>query len=174
MSAPLRVLLVTESFPPVCGGSGWSTYELAHGLLARGHHVEVVKIEVTPRTDAVDAPPAQEETRYESFRVSIFRKTAPTIPVLRNVVKNERLWSELTTYLRARLTREPVDIIHAQHVLTTCALSARSWFGTDASASISKPNWTRTGEPAASSRRMELDVIEVSLSPVEKWISTML
>ena len=28
MSAPLRVLIVTDSFPPVCGGSGWSTWEL--------------------------------------------------------------------------------------------------------------------------------------------------
>lgn len=121
MSAPLRVLLVTESFPPVCGGSGWSTYELARGLLARGHHVEVVKIEVTPRADAAatDAPPAHDETRYESFRVSIFRKTAPAIPVLRNVVKNERLWAELTTYLERRLARDPVDIVHAQHVLST-------------------------------------------------------
>ena len=46
MSAPLRVLLVTDAFPPVCGGSGWSTWELARGLVARGHHVEVVKIEL--------------------------------------------------------------------------------------------------------------------------------
>ena len=46
MSTALRVLLVTDAFPPVCGGSGWSTFELARGLTMRGHHVEVVKVDV--------------------------------------------------------------------------------------------------------------------------------
>ncbi len=44
MSVPLNVLVVTDSFPPVCGGSGWSTWELVRGLQGRGHHVEVVKV----------------------------------------------------------------------------------------------------------------------------------
>ena len=38
MSTTLRVLVATDSFPPVCGGSGWSTWELVRGLKARGHH----------------------------------------------------------------------------------------------------------------------------------------
>ena len=50
MSAPLRVLIVTDAFPPVCGGSGWSTFELARGLVARGHHVEVVKTDTKEKT----------------------------------------------------------------------------------------------------------------------------
>ena len=47
--SPLRdsacrcALLATDSFPPVCGGSGWSTYELARGLRARGHDVIVAQ-----------------------------------------------------------------------------------------------------------------------------------
>src|SRR5262245_59773754 len=37
---------------------------------------------------------------------------------------------------------------------------------------MSDPNWARTGRPAGSSKRTESAVIVVSLSPFEKWIST--
>ena len=40
----MNILLPTDSFPPTCGGSGWSTYELARGLMDRGHGVLVVKV----------------------------------------------------------------------------------------------------------------------------------
>ena len=39
----MRILIPTDAFPPVCGGSGWSTYELARGLRARGHGVTIVR-----------------------------------------------------------------------------------------------------------------------------------
>jgi len=39
----LKILLVTDAFPPVCGGSGWSTYELARGLRSGGHDIAVVQ-----------------------------------------------------------------------------------------------------------------------------------
>ncbi len=52
----------------VCGGSGWSTWELARGLAARGHHVEVVKIEIGMRTRRLS------NATYESFRVTTFRR----------------------------------------------------------------------------------------------------
>ena len=32
----MRVLIATDSFPPNCGGSGWSTWELVRGLRDRG------------------------------------------------------------------------------------------------------------------------------------------
>jgi glycosyltransferase involved in cell wall biosynthesis len=113
MSAPLRVLLVTDSFPPICGGSGWSTWELTRGLAERGHHVEVVKVEV-------GQPPGVHESVYEGFRLTTLRGSTPDVPVVRNVIKNERLWSKAGAYLTTdRLRRSPVDIIHAQHVMTT-------------------------------------------------------
>jgi glycosyltransferase involved in cell wall biosynthesis len=113
MSVPLRVLIVTDAFPPVCGGSGWSTWELARGLSARGHHVEVVKIEI-------GTPARVTEDRQDSLAVTTFRRPASTLPVLRNVAKNETLWRELTTYLTtSRLAHGRVDIVHAQHVMTT-------------------------------------------------------
>ncbi|MCC7010386.1 MAG: glycosyltransferase family 4 protein [Acidobacteria bacterium] len=112
MSAPLRVLIVTDSFPPGCGGSGWSTWELARGLMALGHHVEVIKADAT-----TSGPP--EEREHESVRVTTFRHGAPNVPVVRNLVKNEQLWRALSGYLDERLRRQPVDVVHAQHVMTT-------------------------------------------------------
>ena len=43
MAADRHVLLVTDAFPPVSGGSGWSTYELARGLRAYGARVTVLR-----------------------------------------------------------------------------------------------------------------------------------
>jgi glycogen synthase len=113
VSAPLRVLVATDSFPPVCGGSGWSTWELVRGLAALGHHVEVVKIEI-------GLGPGISDSTYESFPVTTFRAPAPDLPVARNIVKNERLWSKMAAYLLTdRLRQRPVDLLHAQHVMST-------------------------------------------------------
>lgn len=109
---PLRVLVTTDSFPPVCGGSGWSTWELVRGLHARGHDVHVLKV------SAGDASGTTEET-YEDCRVTVVRVRAPHTPFLRNIVKNERLWRDLARALTTRLRAAPVDVIHAQHVMTT-------------------------------------------------------
>lgn len=113
MSLPLRVLIVTDSFPPVCGGSGWSTWELSRGLLARGHHVEVVKV------DTRGSAPGVTNRTYEGMHVSDFVRPATDVPLVRNIVKNERLWSELADYLKGRLQQDAFDIVHGQHVMTT-------------------------------------------------------
>lgn len=113
MSAPLSILIVTDSFPPICGGSGWSTWELTRGLVARGHHVEVVKTDIVKGTTGVF------DGTYEGVRVTNYAIKAPDIPVVRNVIKNEQLWSGLAAYLTKRLREHEVDIVHAQHVRTT-------------------------------------------------------
>jgi glycosyltransferase involved in cell wall biosynthesis len=113
MSTPLRILVTTDAFPPVCGGSGWSTWELVRGLAARGHHVEVVKA-------AAGSVSALQEGTYEGCRVTTMTVRAPAVPFVRNVVKNEQLWRRLARYLAAtRLADGQVDILHAQHVMTT-------------------------------------------------------
>jgi glycosyltransferase involved in cell wall biosynthesis len=112
MSVPLRILVVTDAFPPNCGGSGWSTWELSRGLVARGHHVEIVKAEAGRRAGVF-------ERVYDHLPVTDFARAVTTIPGLRNVAKNERYWAALAAYLGDRLRNRPVDIIHAQHVLTT-------------------------------------------------------
>jgi glycosyltransferase involved in cell wall biosynthesis len=112
VSAALRILVATDSFPPHCGGSGWSTWELVRGLMARGHDVDVVKIAVSSQAGIVSE-------RYETVPLTTFRAPASGVPVLRNVAKNERLWKNFADYLERRLREHPVDVIHAQHVFTT-------------------------------------------------------
>jgi glycogen(starch) synthase len=107
----MKILLVTDSFPPNCGGSGWSTYELARGLHVRGHAVSVLQ----PRPGQ-----ARHGRRvYGTFAVDEFATAAPAVPFVRNAFKNERLWRRLASHLEQRLRTDPVDIVHAQHVQTT-------------------------------------------------------
>jgi glycogen(starch) synthase len=112
MAGHLRVLLVTDSFPPGSGGSGWSTFELARQLRARDHQVSVVHASAGEATEMVDA-------HYEGIPVTRFRVRVPNIPAVRNVLKNERLWAQLADWLVTRCASAPVDLIHAQHVMTT-------------------------------------------------------
>ena len=107
----MKILLPTDSFPPNCGGSGWSTYELARGLRARGHEVLVVQ----PRPGQMRATGRE----YDGFEVEEVAAPAPPIPYVRNYFKNERLWQQLQDVLSDRIARQSCDIVHAQHVLTT-------------------------------------------------------
>jgi glycosyltransferase involved in cell wall biosynthesis len=110
----MKLLIPTDAFPPVCGGSGWSTYELARGLRARGHDVTIVLPQ--PGT-----PSGARETAYDGFRVLQFGAAAPDIPYVRNYYKSEKLTRALAGYLAGLLRRERYDIVHAQHVMTTPA-----------------------------------------------------
>lgn len=107
----MNVLIPTDSFPPRCGGSGWSTYELARGLRARGHDVAILHV----RTGV---PPGLRERVFDAFRVREFGAPAPDIPYVRNYFKNERLHARLAAFLQTTLERERFDVVHAQHVLT--------------------------------------------------------
>ncbi|MEI6668982.1 MAG: glycosyltransferase family 4 protein [Acidobacteriota bacterium] len=112
----MRILIASDAFPPRCGGSGWSTYELARGLRRRGHQIRVVQ----PRPGQ-----ASSGTRdYDGFPIDEVASAAPPIPFLRNVFKNERLWARLAVDLAAASRAMGADIIHAQHVLTSPAAVA--------------------------------------------------
>jgi glycogen synthase len=110
----MKILIATDAFPPVCGGSGWSTYELARGLRARGHHVDIVQPRPQPDrvTEAVNA------TSYDGFAVTQFRFRVSTLPFARNYDKSERLTARLSTYLARRVQDEQYALVHAQHVMT--------------------------------------------------------
>ena len=110
----MRVLIPTDAFPPVCGGSGWSTYELARGLRARGHLVTIVQ----PRPGT---SPGIRETDYDGFRIRQFGARAPNLPYVRNYYKSEKLTRSLSAYLSSLLAAERFDVVHAQHVMTTVA-----------------------------------------------------
>jgi len=95
----------------VCGGSGWSSYELARGLRLRGHAVTVVQ----PKPAM---PRGARETTYDGLRVIEFGVAAPPVPYVRNFYKNEKLYAELATFLEDLAVRERADVIHGQHVMT--------------------------------------------------------
>lgn len=116
----MRILLATDSFPPVCGGSGWSTYELARGLRSRGHFVLIVQ----PRTGIQGV----RQTSVDEFRVLEFGVGAPPIPYLRSYYKNEKLFADLSEYLQGIVAAEHIDIIHGQHAMTSVpsVLAARA------------------------------------------------
>jgi glycogen(starch) synthase len=107
----MRILIATDSFPPACGGSGWSTYELARGLRARGHDVLVVQ----PRPGTASG---RRERLHDGFTVIEFGTSAPNIPYVRNYFKNERLYPALADVLAEAAARHEADVIHGQHVLT--------------------------------------------------------
>jgi glycogen synthase len=110
----MKILIPTDAFPPVCGGSGWSTYELARGLRARGHDVAIVQ----PRPGR---DPGIRENEFDGFTVQQFGAPAPDIPYVRNYYKSEKLTRSLAAYLVDRLRAERFDIVHPQHVMTTLA-----------------------------------------------------
>lgn len=106
----MHVLLTTDVFPPICGGSGWSTYELARGLRARGHEITIVR----PR---IGRPP-DEAGDFDGFRPLEFRAWAPDVPFARNYFKTDRLCRRLAGYLRPLIRERSIDLVHAQHRLT--------------------------------------------------------
>ena len=72
----MKILIATDAFPPVCGGSGWSTYELARGLRSRGHLVDIVQ----PRPQSSAVAQAITTTSYDGFDVTGFVFRASTLP----------------------------------------------------------------------------------------------
>ncbi len=111
MRRSLRVLVATDAFPPVCGGSGWSTFELARGLRRLGHHVLIVQPKPGGGRGTV-------ERDWDGFTVIEVRSPAPRVPFLRNYFKNERLWVRLGRQLAEIARAHQADVIHGQHVLT--------------------------------------------------------
>ncbi len=110
---PFRVLIVTDAFPPVAGGSGWSTYELARGLRARGDTVVIVR----PRPGE---PPGLSlaASQYDGLAVHELGARAPGVPFVRNYFKNERLTRLLARALRPIIRDQRIDIVHGQHLLS--------------------------------------------------------
>ena len=107
----MRLLIATDVFPPVCGGSGWSTYELARGLRARGHEITIVR----PRTARRRREAAG---AYDGFRPLEFHSWSPAVPYVRNYFRNERLYRRMARWLRSLIRARRIDLVHAQHRLT--------------------------------------------------------
>jgi len=113
MAADRHVLLVTDAFPPVSGGSGWSTYELARGLRAYGARVTVLR----PRP-GTPAGLRVVSDAFDRFDVHELGGPSPPIPFVRNYVKNERLARRLAPVVRDLVRERAIDIVHGQHLLS--------------------------------------------------------
>ena len=113
MAADHHVLLVTDAFPPISGGSGWSTYELARGLRAHGDRVTVLR--PRPGTPAGLRVVAD---AFDGFDVHELGGPSPPIPFVRNYVKNERLARRLAPVVRDLVRERAIDIVHGQHLLS--------------------------------------------------------
>ena len=110
----MRLLIATDVFPPLCGGSGWSAYELARGLRARGHEVTIVR----PR---FGGRPRDDPGEFDGFRPIEFRALAPTVPFLRNLARNEWFYPRFAHWLEAVIREHRIELVHAQHLLTAPA-----------------------------------------------------
>lgn len=108
----MKILIPTDAFPPICGGSGWSTYELARGLRARGH--DILVIQPQPGTQAT-----LRERFYDDIRIIEVGAPAPNLPYVRNYFKNERFFPKVQYLVKDLIRREEMEIVHAQHVLTS-------------------------------------------------------
>ena len=108
---PMRVLIVTDAFPPHCGGSGWSTFHLCRALAARGHEVRVVK------------PAANLEgvrrREHEGLAVVDFGYVMRDVPFVRSWLREGWLRRGLERFLAEELAQWPADVVHAQHALST-------------------------------------------------------
>lgn len=106
----MRLLIVTDAFPPRCGGSGWSTFHLARGLAGRGHEVRVVKPE--PGLSGV------RRREVEGIPVATFGYAFGDVPYLRSWLRGERLRPRLERFLTGELAAFPADVVHAQHLVS--------------------------------------------------------
>jgi len=107
-AAVWRVWLVTDVYPPDCGGSGWSTHALARVLSDNGHQVEIIVVDPS----AVDVT-----TRaYDGMTVTDVGVRASRT-LFNRLGATDYAHAAVATYLDGRLRVEAdVDVVHAQHL----------------------------------------------------------
>jgi len=98
----MKILIVTESFPPHAGGSGWSTFTLCKALRKGGHDVFVAKIGSTAYT-------------YEGFEVLPLK--LPRVPAALQALFSSRLEKQVHTIVK----KYSIEVVHAQHMLSALA-----------------------------------------------------
>lgn len=107
----MKIGLVSDVFPPKCGGSGWSSFYLAQALRQRGHVVKVV----VPKEGKEFG---QAEREYGGLEITEFIYPAAKIPFVRNYTRNERLYPRFAAFLETFFKEHQIEIAHGQHYLT--------------------------------------------------------
>ncbi|MGD8328579.1 MAG: glycosyltransferase family 4 protein [Acidobacteriota bacterium] len=109
VDVPAAIWLVTDVYPPGCGGSGWSTHALAQTLAARGHDVEVICLDPGAR--------GVSQRVFEGIRVSELGVRRARRNPARRLGARDYAHRALEAYLTARLAAAPeVELLHAQHL----------------------------------------------------------
>ncbi|NNJ09815.1 glycosyltransferase family 4 protein [Chloroflexales bacterium ZM16-3] len=104
----MQIIIPSDVFPPTGkGGAAWSSHALALALLGRGHMVTAV----VPARGRPGVSP------YDALGVPALRVgyRAPSIPIVQNYFRHERLWPRLADAIVVASAGRP-DVIHAQHV----------------------------------------------------------
>ena len=108
-NTPFRVGLVTDVYPPRCGGSGWSTRALARTLLDRGHTVDIFVVD--PQGSGVS------QRRFEGLPITCLGIAAARRSIRRRLGAHDYGTAMLQRYLEAELDqRGGIDLLHAQHL----------------------------------------------------------
>lgn len=108
----MRLLLVTDVFPPRCGGSGWSTYHLARALRLRGHNVTIARPQV--------ALPllARRVSLFDDFAIHELGLPRVAWPLVRGPARQELYWPRFARFVRDVARLEQIDLLHGQHLLS--------------------------------------------------------
>ncbi len=91
----MKIIIATDSFPPRCDGSGWSTLQLCRSLKSRGYEITVAM------------PGKDGKRQYGGFTIHQF----------------SRGWLGFRKGLEELAARIRPDVIHAQHMKSCIALS---------------------------------------------------
>jgi len=115
---PAGVWLVSDVYPPGCGGSGWSAHALAKALITRGHAVDVISVDPTAE--------GASQRVFEGVRVTEVGVAKARRSPARRLGAPDYAHATLERYLVARLETEPrVRIVHAQHLQALAAARAQ-------------------------------------------------
>ena len=104
-----HVWLVSDVYPPRCGGSGWSAHALARMLAERNHRVEVIVVD--------PAGTGLTQRVYEEIPILEVGVRGSRRNPLRRLGARDYSHAALARYLDRQLRQDPsVGVVHAQHL----------------------------------------------------------
>jgi glycosyltransferase involved in cell wall biosynthesis len=107
----MKILYVTDVFPPQCGGSGWSVYFFARGLRTLGHDVSILALDGKPRT-------------YDDFEVQALNVPHKNWRIMDSWRREHYELPRISEAVRVLLPH--YDIVHAHHRSSALAVASNA------------------------------------------------
>ncbi len=104
----MKILYVTDVFPPHCGGSGWSVYFFARALREKGHQVTILSLD-------------GESRQYNGFDVEARRMSNSSMPFAGNWQRENEDLPVIANWLQKRAAEH--ELAHAHHKWSAIALA---------------------------------------------------